>query len=421
MAQSPIQQLIQSLAGVQSAVPSSASNAANNGNPNTVYNTSQWGYGGPPVMDSNGSWSTNQFSPAATLQGLNLNLGSWSAPQGSGLNFSNLMPVLPNGGIVTNPNWPTPPPTTPPVVTPPANPDPPPVTGGNGGGGTVVGGGGGGTGTIVRPENPGTGLSGGWGGIVGTGGNSNTGTVSVGDVTDIGVGGGNPLTPEQLEAGYGGSITKDPNSPLNPGTKPGDNTKSPTVLDSSIFNPNSGSLLSRIANSQFGSTIGMNPDGSMRWEQIVDLISEPWVQGNMFLSNINQWSPQNIAKGLANFIVPGAGNLLMWLAGKGLFGQKAYLWAIEGKVDEATNALVEMMEQEEQYAAERAQAEEDKLKKPRDRTSTRDRNNNNTRDIGLVGPGTGGASTSRGVGSIGGSGGGTVTVGGVINLPKDTK
>lgn len=413
--QSPVQQLIQSLAGIQTTAQQNASNSANNGNPNTVYNTSNWGYGGPPVMDSGGSWSNNQFSPAAVLQGLNLNLGGWTAPQGTQMDWSWLRPTLPEGGIVPNPNWPPPvtppvvPPTTPPVVVP----EQPPITGGNGGGGTPVPGGGGGTGTIVRPENPGGGGVGvGWGGTVGTGGNSNTGVVTTGPVEDIGAGGGRPLTPEQLEAGYGGSIIKDPNSPLNPGVKPGDNTKQPVVLDTNIFNPNSGSILSQIANSGVGQSIGMNSDGSMRWEQIVDMLSEPWIQGDLFMSQSGQWNIPNIVKGLANILVPGAGSLLTWLAGKGLFGQAAKQWVIDGKLLEAENEMVKMMEQEERFAAERAAAaeqEKNPTKNPLDRTTTRERGNNNNRtgSVQLITRGQSGSS-SRGAGGTGSVGIGTV-------------
>lgn len=292
--QSPVQQLIQSLAGIQTTAQQNASNAANNGNPNTVYNTSAWGYGGPPVMDSNGAWSTNQFSPAAVLQAQNLNFGSWQAPAGTGSTtgggWGNLRPVLPPN--IADPNWvPTTPPggggtTTPPTTTPPTGGGGTPVTGGNGG------------------------------------------------VSDY-----------PLWNGPGGGWS--PPGGLQPGNTPtgGNNLNKPGTGPTS-------SIGQWLTTGQGGQLLGMNPDGTISWQQLVDLVSEPWVQGNLYMSNSGQWNPQNIVRALVNTIIPGGGNLLQTLASKGVFGETIKQWVIEGKFAEAENAMVGMMEELEAWDRE---------------------------------------------------------------------
>lgn len=283
--QSPVQQLIQSLAGIQTTAQQNASNAANNGNPNTVYNTSTWGYGGPPVSNADGQFSSSTFSPAAVLQAQNLNLGGWAAPQGTTSDLSRLMPQLPAGGVVTTPGWSsgggnnggggttTPPTTTPPTSTP--------VTGGNGGAGVT---------DYPLWNGPG----GTWsppGGIK-PGNVSNGGTGSNWQGTSVG---------EWLTTGRGGQL------------------------------------------------LGMNPDGSISWQQVVDLVSEPWVQGNLYMSNTGRWNAQNIVEALANTIIPGSGNLLETLASNGVFGEQVRQWAIEGRLAEAENTMIGMMEELEAF------------------------------------------------------------------------
>lgn len=298
--QSPVQQLIQSLAGIQTTAQQNASNAANNGNPNTVYNTSAWGYGGPPVMDSNGAWSTNQFSPAAVLQAQNLNFGSWQPPAGTGSTtgggWGNLRPVLPPN--IADPNWVAPPVTTPPggggTTTPPTTTPP------TGGGGTPVTGGNGGVNDYPLWNGPG----GGWSPPGGT-----------------------------------------PTTHIRPPTNTGGGTNSQGINFSNDLN----SWLSSGGGRQL---IGTNQDGSLSWQQIVDMVSEPWMPGNMFMSQTGQWNTQNILTALANTIIPGAGSLLNFLADKGLFGKKAQEWVRTGQYAELGNTVLGFLNDSQELSQE---------------------------------------------------------------------
>lgn len=287
--QSPVQQLIQSLAGIQTTAQQNASNAANNGNPNTVYNTSTWGYGGPPVSNADVQFSTSTFSPAAVLQAQNLNLGSWQAPAGTTTDLSRLMPQLPAGGIVTGPGW-------------------------TGGGGNNGG---------------------------GTGGGTNPPTTTPPTSTPV-TGGNGGVSDYPLWNGPGGGWS----TPGGP--RPGNVNTGGNNLSKPSTGPTS-SIGQWLTTGQGGQLLGTNPDGSISWQQVVDLVSEPWVQGNLYMSNTGRWNPQNIVQALANTIIPGAGNLLETLGAKGVFGNTVKQWIIEGRFEEAENAMVGMMEELEAW------------------------------------------------------------------------
>ena len=298
--QSPVQQLIQSLAGIQTTAQQNASNAANNGNPNTVYNTSAWGYGGPPVMDSNGAWSTNQFSPAAVLQAQNLNFGSWQPPAGTGSTtgggWGNLRPVLPPN--IADPNWVAPPVTTPPggggTTTPPTTTPP------TGGGGTPVTGG---------PLVPGGSTQ---------GGNNNGSVLIPGNANNGGPSG-------SLNLGGGG-------------TQGGGG--------------NFSSIGQWLGNGATGRMIGANGDGSISWQQVVDLVTEPWLQGNLYMSQTGKWNPQNVLTTLVNAIAPGGGSLLNFLAEKGLFGNRAREWVLQGQYAELGNEVLGFLRNQYEFEEE---------------------------------------------------------------------
>lgn len=264
--QSPVQQLIQSLAGIQTTAQQNASNSANNGNPNTVYNTSTWGYGGPPVMNSGGSWSTNQFSPAAVLQGLNLNLGGWTAPTNtnSGDPLGALRPVLPPGGITLNPSWPTTPPT-------------PPNNGGGGGGGTppVTP-----PQTVVDPPivDTGNGTGGAGGGGIGTGG--------------VGGGSGGGSGSVDLGNGWSGNVT--------------------------------GINLGSLAGTSLGNSLGVRGDGTLPWQQVVDIALEfIGLNGDWYKSQIGKWDKSEVMTSILNQIVPGLGNAVKSFSTSG-FGERIF-------------------------------------------------------------------------------------------------
>lgn len=178
MAQSDVQTLIQQLAGIQTTAQNGASNAANNGNPNTVYNQSAWGYGGPPTMNAQGGGvSANNYSrPASTT------LGSWTPPTGPvGVGTGGPLVPINGGGIPTVPGWnpqppasPVTPPTAPPVappVTPPATPPLAPPAGTGGYDGNINGG--------IAQDGFG-GLAGQLGGLRGTSGSNFTHTIPQG-------------------------------------------------------------------------------------------------------------------------------------------------------------------------------------------------------------------------------------------------
>lgn len=115
--QTDVQKLIQSL------VPG----AANNGNPNTVYNTA------PPTMDADGNWYAANLPSAASITGLQRaattlpqGSGGWVAPTGTQAPTRDLRPVP--GPLVTNHSWVPRPTVTPPVVQRPTTPPVRPAT-----------------------------------------------------------------------------------------------------------------------------------------------------------------------------------------------------------------------------------------------------------------------------------------------------
>lgn len=286
MAQSDIQTLIQNLAGVQTQAQQGASNTANNGNPNTVYNQSAWGYGGPPAMNQAGEWSMNNLSRPPTIQ-----LSGWKPPAGWGSVGNGTGPVLPiNGGIVTDPNWvpgtfpggggtTTPPTTTPPTGTP-------------GGGTAPVGGGGGGGSTgIYGPDL--------WaGGTTGGGGGGGSGPS-----------GGNPFTNETGGLNLGGI----------------------------------GSAFTNLINTT-RSNLGVGQEG-FSMGQFLDAITEPFLPGDFYNGQLqNGLNKAEVTKGVLNMVVPGGGNLAAWLASKipsdstGFLGKIRDFFA-RGEISQAMDAI----------------------------------------------------------------------------------
>ena len=266
---------------------------ANNGNPGTVYNIPATGGYVPPQSDANNNWAVNPIGnfvmPTPTSAYANNrfweNLGTGGSVGTGGPRFV----IPPNGGGGTTPPTPWPPGTQPPVT-----PDPPPTTPPGGGG------------TITPPT----------------------------------TGGGNPDYP--LHNGPGGTW-----SPPG-GPRPGNVNTGGNNLSKPGTGPTS-SIGQWLTTGQGGQLLGMNPDGTISWQQLVDLVSEPWVQGNVYMSNTGQWNPQNIVQALANTIIPGSGNLLQTLGAKGVFGETVKQWVIEGRFAEAENAMVGMMEELEAW------------------------------------------------------------------------
>lgn len=72
--------------------------------------------------------------------------------------------------------------------------------------------------------------------------------------------------------------------------------------------------------------IGMDDTGSMDWQQMLDAISEPFIQGDLWKSNINKFDSFAAVKGMLDKLgLPDS--LLAGLAKKGIFGDKVHDWA----------------------------------------------------------------------------------------------
>lgn len=264
MAQSDVQKLIQSLAGVQTQAQQGASNSANNGNPNTVYNQSAWGYGGPPAMNQQGEWSMNNLSRPPTIA-----LGSWQPPAGWGSVGNGTGAVLPiNGGIATNPNYipetfPIDPTTGTPVV-PPTTTTP---LGGNGG-------------TGLTDPAPGS--------SIGQGGLGAGGVIPTTTGAWLGGTSGNGYT-------HGGSTFGNPSSGLNLGTI--------------------GSAFENILNTA-RTNLGVGQEG-FSLGQFLDAVTEPFLPGDFYNGQLQQGVNKPAAvTGVLNMVIPGVGNLADFLASK---------------------------------------------------------------------------------------------------------
>lgn len=274
--QTDVQQLIQSL------VPSSV----NNGNPNTIYNASPL-----PATSPAGEWYIPDVNPAATLQALNLSLGTWVPPAGTG---GGIRPngVINFGGITTNPNWV---PSTNPNNNPNFNPG---------------GGGGGGTGGTQTP-----------GGTAGGGG----GGAPVSNGTNIGI---PPLSTHNN--GYFGSIT--------PG---GGFTGS--------FGGNGGASGLWGVSPALARQLGMNADGSISWQQILDMVTEPFISGNYWNSQTNSWNQNALGEFLGQAVLglPGVSSLMDAIARSRIAGgaDETNSWIVRNYMENVQNDLMGLQNQ----------------------------------------------------------------------------
>lgn len=262
---------------------------ANNGNPGTVYNIPATGGYVPPQSDANNNWAVNPFSnfamPAPTSAYANHRFWENLGTGGSVGTGGPRFVIPPNGGGGTTPPTPWPPGTQPPTTTPPTTPP----------GGS----------TTTPPT----------------------------------TGGGNPDYP--LHNGPGGTWSPPGGTPtthINPPTGGG---KSPG------YGSFSGSVGEWLTTGAGGRALGTNADGSMNWQQIIDIVSEPWLQGNMYMSQTGKWNPQNIMTALLNTVIPGSGSLMNWLADKGLLGQKAQEWVRSGQYAQLGNEVLNHLKAEQ--------------------------------------------------------------------------
>lgn len=240
MSQSDIQSLIQNLAGTHTASQASVPGAANNGNPNTVYNS--------PSINAQGQQFSQGVGPAASVAGLTLPQQSYGTSQPAGLDQL-LTSVLPNwggntgsgtwGGTVVNP-------TTPPTTTPPTTGGPLPPS----------------TGTGYRPPNINTSIVGGTRGY-------NNGWI-------------NAPIPIYNSGGTGG-------------TESGGYLRSPGLWGTSPG---------------LASSLDLNANGTMDWQQLLDVLSEPFISGDLYNAQTNTWNAGNLAAGAGGLLGGPAGSLI---------------------------------------------------------------------------------------------------------------
>lgn len=254
MAQSDIQSFLEQNLGTQSAIQSNLPVTPNNGNPNTIYNLSppnvrQFNPATgnlPPMSDAFGNWAVParpQAPPVdlATLLGQYTTQMRTVAPRPTTL-------VIPPAFITPPTGVPTSPPPAQPTAPPMSDPLPPQQ---------VVGGGGGPNASTPLP--PSAGVAG-----TGSGGWNNDGGR---DIQDIAIRNGvNTIGGTTAPmGGAGGSFNLQNFLDSNPG---------------------------------LASRLGVNNNNTMDWQQIVDLLSEPFVTGDLWNSQTNTWNLGNIAGGI---------------------------------------------------------------------------------------------------------------------------
>lgn len=249
--QQEIQSLLQSLTGMQSNIQGATPFTANNGNPNTVYNLSA-----PNVR---------QFNPATgNLPAMGDASGNWAVPAtGAGGLDPNLLALLQQLMVGRTPITPTVPPLQLNPLTPPT-----PGTGGN-----------------PQPVTP-----------------APTPTDMRNIITDQGgEGGGMGAMPGGLygvgaNMNFGGGNTVGGN--LGSGTNSGSNT-------GGFYSPATGlwGAAPGLANQ-----LGMNADGSMDWQQGLDL----FLPGNLYNSQTNEWNQGGILGALAEQLLgfPGVAGII---------------------------------------------------------------------------------------------------------------
>lgn len=65
-----------------------------------------------------------------------------------------------------------------------------------------------------------------------------------------------------------------------------------------------------------GGGAGGSGGGNFSWQQLLDIISEPFLPGDHYLENSGEWSKGNVAKGVLDSILPGLGTAGEWAYGK---------------------------------------------------------------------------------------------------------
>lgn len=278
--QSDIQQNIQGAVGTQTLAQNATPFLANNGNPNIVYN--QPGVGGgyvPPMFGEDGIWRVNPIQQVTPF-------------------WQDLTSVT---GV-------------PKIKLPPQSvtPSPAPVTGGPG---------------QQTPVTPGTGGGGGGGAALAGGG-----------------GGGsefqNPWTQDPNYLNMWGSGASYPQNFSIYGIKPQD-LQNPTYVNqaqmdsAAASNPALRDFFSG-ATDALKNKLGVG-QGEISVMQILDLISEPLLPGNIWLAQEGKISTQNLVKALAQTVLGPLGKPLLALIGQVI--PSIGKWLKQGKIDEALNAL----------------------------------------------------------------------------------
>lgn len=270
---------------------------ANNGNPNTVYNTSATptqtaamhnaaavGAALPPA------WGTAAQQVATPFQSVAMPAQSaYAAPATQFWNnySGQIRPVfdLSLSGVTNpNPNWT---PTTPATPTTPTNPFTPTVPNAGGTGGS---------------DTAGRELPGGETLVLSSGFTGGTGSTAT------------------LRDSSGNSYSSRPLGDVMSGMQ---------------------SIIDRAA-----SGLGFNGrDGSFDANQFVDAITEVFMPGDLYNANVGKWNALNIAKSVLNTIVPGLGKLGEWLASKLPASSALRQWvmgqALQDEVDQAYENILD--------------------------------------------------------------------------------
>lgn len=278
-----VQQNIQDLIGTQTTAQGAVPFNAQNGNPFTIYNQPlpQGGYL-PPVTNAQDQWRVNPIPPAGPFD-----FTGWGSYNTAG---PNMIPI----------NWAQPPaPQAPPVTGGPGQQTPvnqPPAGGGGGGGGA--------------------GLTGGAGEFQ------------------------NPWTTNQTYMNMWGSGASYPQSFSIYGIKPQD-LQNPTYVSqgqmdsAAASNPALKDFFSGAVDG-LKNKLGVG-QGEISIAQILDLISEPLLPGNIWLAQEGKISTQNLVKALAQTVLGPLGKPLLALIGQVI--PSIGKWLQQGKIDEALNAL----------------------------------------------------------------------------------
>lgn len=389
MADQTTQSLIQSIAQANPV-------SANNGNPNTVYNTAAGAVGAIPAQNLGPGWNGNlQIAPAANLAPLALQRSDWAAPT---TGWEGDLVKQQNAAQVTIPqNWAdilknqtpaaTPTPVTPTPVTPTPTPAQPTVTPWTVPSGLILGG-------NKKPQvnaalyanDPAYKAA--WDELAAFHKYSPDKAFTRGEdvnklyshLTELYSkyktqqtqtnANGSPVTggqqasetPVKAGSGLGNGLTATGTPLIDSGLQEfaGNIGNGITGAGAKGWNSNSSSPAQSASNlsNAISNGIAAVSNGTGTLMQMFDAISEPWLPGNLYMSQTGKMNTANIVKMLGNIAVPGLGSLAGLIASKipdsvspdSVLGQIRDFF-IQGKMDEWANAIKDDLDKNYDKAA----------------------------------------------------------------------